>query len=100
LAALAEEAAGKKEPNSQFQVGMAQAMLAADPQSELDGLKSLSSFLDKPLAGMNDSDRGIARAAVLRERVRVEATRGASRDADQAIAEIGRASCRERRSVE
>ena len=88
LAALAEEAAGKKEPNSQFQVGMAQAMLAADPQSELDGLKSLSSFLDKPLAGMNDSDRGIARAAVLRERVRVEAQRGASREADQAIAEL------------
>src|SRR5947209_20625669 len=67
---------------------MAQAMLAADPQSELDGLKSLSSFLDKPLAGMNDSDRGIARAAVLRERVRVEAQRGASREADQAIAEL------------
>jgi tetratricopeptide (TPR) repeat protein len=88
LAALAEEAAGKKEPNSQFQVGMAEAMFAADPQSELDGLKSLSSFLDKPLAGMNDSDRGIARAAVLRERVRVAAQRGASREADQAIAEL------------
>ncbi len=88
LAALAEEAAGKKEPNSQFQVGMAQAMLAADAQSELDGLKSLAAFLDKPLAGMNESDRGIARAAVLRERARVEAQRGASREADQAIAEL------------
>jgi len=91
LAALAEEAAGKKEPNSQFQVGMAQAMLAADPQSELDGLKSLSSFLDKPLAGMNDSDRGIARAAVLRERVRVEAQRGAS---DRLIARGRSGHCR------
>ena len=88
LAALAEEAAVKKEPNSQFQVAMAEAMLAADPQSELDGLKSLSAFLDKPLAGMNESDRGIARAAVLRERARVEAQRGAAHEADQAIGEL------------
>ena len=88
LAALAKEAADKKEPNSQFQVGMALAMLAADPQSELEQLKTLSFFLDKPLAGMNESDRGIARAAVLRERARVEAQRGASREADQAIAEL------------
>ena len=88
LAALAKEAADKKEPNSLFQVGMAQAMLAADPQSELEQLRSVSAFLDKPLAGMNESDRGIARAAVLRERARVEAQRGSSREADQAIAEL------------
>jgi hypothetical protein len=88
LAALAEEGARKKEPNSQFQVGMAEAMLAADPQAELDELESLSAFLNKPLAGMNESDRGIARAAVLRERARVEAERGASHEADQAIAEL------------
>ena len=88
LAALAKEAADKKEPNSQFQVGMALAMLAADPQSELEQLKTLSFFLDKPLAGMNESDRGIARAAVLRESARVEAQHGASREADQAIAEL------------
>ena len=88
LAALAKEATDKKEPNSLFQVGMAQAMLAADPQSELEQLRSLSAFLDKPLAGMNESDRGIARAAVLRERARVEAQRGPSREADQAIAEL------------
>lgn len=88
LAALAEEGARKKEPNSQFQVGMAEAMLAADPQAELEQLESLSAFLNKPLAGMNESDRGVARAAVLRERARVEAQRGASHEADQAIAEL------------
>ena len=88
LAALAKEAADKKEPNSQVQVGMAQAMLAADPESELEQLKALASFLEKPLAGMNESDRGIARAAVLRERALVEAQRGASREADQTIAEL------------
>ncbi|HKW32112.1 MAG TPA: tetratricopeptide repeat protein [Candidatus Acidoferrum sp.] len=88
FAALAKEAAGKKEPNSQFQIGLAQAMLAADPQSELTQLKSLSAFLENPLAGMNESDRGIARAAVLRERARVLALQGNSGDASQALSEL------------
>jgi len=43
-----------------FQVGLAQAMLAADPHAELEQLKSLSTFLAKPLAGMNESVRGFA----------------------------------------
>src|SRR5689334_7749416 len=63
-------------------------MLAADSQSELAQLKSLSSFLDKPLAGMNESDRGLNRAAVLRERARVEALAGTSQEADRTIAEL------------
>ena len=88
FAALAKEAAGIKEPNSQFQIGLAQAMLAADPQSELEQLKSLSAFLANPLAGMNESDRGIARAAVLRERVRVLAQQGKSGDASQTASEL------------
>jgi tetratricopeptide (TPR) repeat protein len=88
LAALAKEAADKKEPNSQFQIGLAQAVLAGDPQSELAQLKSLSSFLDKPLAGMNESDRGLNRAVVLRERARIEALAGTSQEADRTIAEL------------
>lgn len=88
FAALAKEAAEKKEPNSQFQIGLAQAMLAADPQSELEQLKFLSAFLANPLAGMNESDRGIARAAVLRERVRVQALQRKSDDAAQAVSEL------------
>lgn len=88
FATLAKEAAGKKEPNSQFQIGFAQAMLAADPQSELEQLKSLSAFLANPLAGMNESDRGIARASVLRERVRVLALQGKSEDAAQILSEL------------
>ncbi|PYT78664.1 MAG: hypothetical protein DMG40_19460 [Acidobacteria bacterium] len=88
FAALAKEAAEKKEPNSQFQVGMAQALLAADSPAELEQLQSLSAFLAKPLAGMNEPDRGIARAAVLRERVRVLALQGKSDDATQAVSEL------------
>jgi Flp pilus assembly protein TadD len=88
FAALAKEAAGKKEPNSQFQIGMAQALLAADPPSELEQLKSLAAFLANPLAGMNESDRGIARAAVLRERVRIQALQGKTGDATQTASEL------------
>ena len=88
LATLAKEAAYKKEPNSHFQIGMGQAMLAADAQSELEQLKSLSVFLDKPLAGMNESDRGIARAAVLRERVRVLVLQGQSSEVAPAISAL------------
>lgn len=88
LAALAKEAAAKKEPNTQFQIAMAQALLAPDPQSELEQLKSLSAFLDKPLAGMNESDRGIARAAVLRERVRVLSLQERASDAAQPLSEL------------
>ena len=88
FAALAKEAASKKEPNSQFQIGLAQAMLAADQQSELQQLKSLSAFLATPLTGMNESDRGIARAAVLRELVRVTALQGQSKEAEQAASEL------------
>ena len=63
-------------------------MLAADTQAELEQLKSLSTFLAKPLAGMNESVRGIARAAVLCERVRVAELQGQSKDAEQAISEL------------
>ena len=86
--ALAKEAAEKKEPNSQFQIGMAQALLAANPQAELEQLQSLTAFLAKPLPGMNESDRGLARASVLRERVRVLAVQGESDDATQASSEL------------
>ena len=63
--------------------------VAADPHAELEQLKSLSTFLAKPLAGMNESVRGIARAAALRERARVEAQLGASQEGDKTIAEQG-----------
>jgi len=78
LAALSERAADKKEPNMQFAVALGRAMLAANSQDELEQLGALAAFLEQPLAGMSESDRGIARAAVLRERVRVAALNGLS----------------------
>jgi tetratricopeptide (TPR) repeat protein len=78
LAALSEQAADKKEPNMQFAIGLGRAMLAGNAQDELEQLGGLAAFLEQPLAGMSESDRGIARATVLRERVRVAALNGLS----------------------
>lgn len=88
LAAFAEEAARKKEPNGQFNLALARAMLAADPQSELVQLKELISFLDQPLSGMLESDRSVDRATVLRERARVAALHGLSGEASQSVSSL------------
>src|SRR2546430_1088286 len=76
LAALSERAAIKKEPNMQFAIALGRAMLAANSHDEVEQLGTLAVFLERPLAGMSESDRGIARATVLRERVRVAAQSG------------------------
>jgi hypothetical protein len=88
LAAFAEEAAQKKEPNGQFNIALAQAMLASDWQSELKQLKELSSFLEQPHSGMLESDRNVARATVLRERVRIAALNGQNEDAAKAASQL------------
>jgi hypothetical protein len=74
LAALAEEAARKKEPNGQFEIALAGAML--------------SSFLEKPLNGMSEADRILNRATVLRERARVASLSGLSSEASAAISQL------------
>jgi tetratricopeptide (TPR) repeat protein len=88
LAALAEEAARIKEFNGQFEVAMAGAMLAADSRDELAQLASLSTFLEKPLAGMNEADRDINRAIVLRERARVASLSGLLDNASEAVSQL------------
>jgi tetratricopeptide (TPR) repeat protein len=88
FAALAEEAAAKKEPNVRFEIAIARAMLAANPQEELDQLGRLSVFLAQPLAGMSEADRGVARATVLRERARVSAFNHLADNAVEAISEL------------
>jgi tetratricopeptide (TPR) repeat protein len=88
LASLAEESAHKKEPNGQFEIAFAGAMLAADSRDELVQLASLSAFLERPLAGMNESDRDIDRAIVLRERVRVASLGGLLDNASEAVSKL------------
>jgi len=88
LAALSERAAVKKEPNMQFAIALGRAMLAANSQDEVEQLGALAVFLERPLAGMSESDRGIARAMVLRERVRVAALSGLSDLASSTISKL------------
>jgi len=88
LAAIAEEAAQKKEPNGQFNIALAQAMLAADATSELAKLKELEVFLVQSHAGMLESDRSVNRANVFREHARVAARQGLSGEAALAISHL------------
>jgi tetratricopeptide (TPR) repeat protein len=88
LATLAEQAAKQKEPNSQFEIGLERAMLTSDPADELKQLGALSVFLEKPLAGMLESDRNVDGAAVLRERVRIAASNGLAENAAEAISKL------------
>ncbi|MBS1839607.1 MAG: hypothetical protein JSS69_10335 [Acidobacteria bacterium] len=81
LAAFAEEAAQKKEPNGQYNIAFARAMLAADWQSELNQLKELSAFLEQSHPGMLESDRNVALATVSRELVRIAALNGQADEA-------------------
>jgi len=85
---LAEEAARKKEPNAQFEIALAGAMLAGDFHEELTRLSALSAFLEKPLAGMIESDRNINRATTLRERARIAALNGLVNDAIAALSQL------------
>src|SRR5262249_14410817 len=88
LAAIAEEATQKREPNSQFNIALAQAMLAADARSELAKLKELEVFVVQPHEGMLESDRSVNRATVFREHARVAAREGLSSEAALAISHL------------
>ncbi len=88
LAVAAEEAARKKEPNGQFNIALARAMLTVNSESELIQLRELSAFLDHPLAGMLESDRSVNRATVLREQIRVAAMHGQTEEATRAISAL------------
>jgi len=88
LATLAEEAATIKEFNGQFEIALAGAMLAADSRDELSQLSALSAFLEKPLAGMSEADRGVNRANVLSERARIAALSGFVENASEAVVQL------------
>jgi tetratricopeptide (TPR) repeat protein len=88
LSALAHEAARKKEPNGQFEIALAAAVLAADSRDELTQLTALSLFLEKPLPGMSEADRDMNRATVLRERARIGSLNGLVDDASEAVSQL------------
>jgi lipopolysaccharide biosynthesis regulator YciM len=88
LAALAEEAAKRREPNGKFEIGLAAAMLAANSSDELSQLAALAAFLEKPLEGMSEADRDLNRSAALRERARIASLSGQLDDASAAVSQL------------
>jgi tetratricopeptide (TPR) repeat protein len=82
------EAANRKEPNSVLDIGLGSAMLAAEPREELSQLGALAVFLEQPLPGMSEADRDVARASVLRERVRIASLSGLLDNAVEALSKL------------
>jgi tetratricopeptide (TPR) repeat protein len=88
LEVLAGKARAEEQPYAQFEIGFARALLATNVVDELAQLKSLESFLQRPLAGMRESDRNASLSAVWRERVRAYASSGEPDAADQAVHQL------------
>jgi predicted Zn-dependent protease len=76
LEAVVAKAIEVKEPYAQFEASLTKAMLAANFHSELEQLDALADWLKAPTSGFGESDRSGARAALLRERVRVVSLNG------------------------
>lgn len=88
LDSVATEAARRKEPNAQIEIGLGRAMLASTYQEELKQLGELSALFETVQEGMNEADRSAARAAVLRERVRIAALHKLNSDATDSVAKL------------
>lgn len=96
LDALFESAQKVKEPYAQFEIGFARAMLAEGLPAQLGKLRDLQVFLDKPLAGMSDSDRNISLAGALREEARLLAQARQAQAALEVIAKLEKLADRSR----
>ena len=88
--ALNEKARQEKEPYSQFEISFGRAMLAADSAVELEQLRAVETWLQDPIDGLSESDRGSFLAQVLRERARISAGRGESALAEASIRKLER----------
>jgi tetratricopeptide (TPR) repeat protein len=88
LEGLAEKARAEKEPYAQFEIGFARALLATNAVDELAQLKSLESFLQRPVTGMTETDRNASLGAVWRECAHAYASSGKSDAADQAVHQL------------
>jgi tetratricopeptide (TPR) repeat protein len=85
LATLAAEADSKKEPNAQFEIALALAMLTPDSSSELRQLAALEQQLQLSSSGMTEAERGSNAANVLCEEARIASQHGLREVAQQAV---------------
>jgi predicted Zn-dependent protease len=90
LNSLLEQAQRQKEPYAQFEIGLGRAQLSADVTSELEQLRALEAFVQKPVPGMGEPDRNLNLASVLREQARIAALTGRNDVAREAISKLER----------
>ncbi|HXM93446.1 MAG TPA: tetratricopeptide repeat protein [Candidatus Dormibacteraeota bacterium] len=88
LSGLAQKAAAEKQPYAYFEIGLGSAMLAPTFVDELHELRVLEVAFQNPMDGMNESDRNVAVADILREQVRVAAFHGFSQPVQEAIKKL------------
>jgi predicted Zn-dependent protease len=88
LEGLAKRAKADEQPYAQAEIGFALALVAADITDKLAQLKTLETFLQRPVAGMTESDRNAWLSAVWREYVRVYVSSGQLDAADQAVHQL------------
>ena len=87
---LVEDARRRKEPNGEFEIGFARAMLTGDAAGELVQLRALEGAFQKPLGGMSEPDRHVSLASVLREEARVDAQNAKADAAQEALGKLER----------
>jgi predicted Zn-dependent protease len=87
LEMLLQKAQKQKDAYAQCEIASGRAILTPDETSALEQLRALEGFLQHSVAGMNEDDRNICLASVLREAARVAALHG---HLDAAQEEIGK----------
>jgi len=70
LEMLLEKAQKQNDAYAQCEIALGRAILTPDQTSALEQLRALEGFLQHPVAGMNEDDRNICLASVLREAAR------------------------------
>jgi tetratricopeptide (TPR) repeat protein len=88
LAKLSEKVAKENDAAAQFEINYARALLSPDVATERELLKSLETSLSEVRPGMQEADRNVALANVLREEVRVAVAAHQSEEASNAVQKL------------
>jgi predicted Zn-dependent protease len=90
LDTLLEQARAQKDAYAQFEIGFANADLAADTSARLEKLHTLEIVFEKPVTGMTEPDRHIFWAMIVREEARLASLSGQINVAQEAVGKLER----------
>jgi predicted Zn-dependent protease len=90
LDTLLEQARAQKDAYAQFEIGFANADLAADTSAKLEKLHTLEIVFEKPVTGMTEPDRHIFWATIVREEARLASLSGQIKVAQEAVGKLER----------